>query len=144
MHAWYQIDFTIFDLVIFRFGARGLAEARGVRPDPDRAQIGPKLGSQLAPTAIPGSKRRQNRDPSTLTLPNGPNITQRSGKHSNKSNIVGRWQMRRRFDNYIWVHSFFLCISSWVPTDILRDATLVKRCRHQICKSQWPNMFVQK
>ena len=88
-----QIDFTILNLVIVRFGARGLAEARGARPEPDRAQTGPK--SQLAPTANPGSQRSQNRELSTLTLPNGPNLTQRSGK---LSNIFGK--MRMLFDNY--------------------------------------------
>ena len=93
-------------VLIIRFGARGVEEARGVRPNPDN---GSRPKSQLAPgpnpgifhsfihlylylylylylctTFNPGPQRSPrfgpNRDPSTLTLPNGPNLTQRPGK----------------------------------------------------------------
>ena len=78
-------------------------EARGVRADPDtlgsnrtsasdtgsrpKSQLGPTQPnpSQIRPTQPnPGPQRSPrrgpNRDLSTLTLPNGPNLTQRSGK----------------------------------------------------------------
>ena len=90
--------FYNLNLAFVRFGARGVAEARVVRADPDTGSSSkkPKPGpTQLqAPTpANPGTQLRsprlgQNRDPSTtLTLPNGPNLTQRSGKLSTMKNI---------------------------------------------------------
>ena len=102
---FYHLDFYNLILVFVRFGARGVAEARVVRGDPDTgSSCRPKSGqtTQLqAPTqANPGAKLRsrclgQNSDPSTtLTLPNGPNLTQRSGE---LSSIKYLSKMRTRY-----------------------------------------------
>ena len=114
-------------------------EARGVRADPDtlgsnrtssdtgsrpKSQLGPTQPNpgQIRPTQPnPGPQRSPrlgpNRDPSTLTLPNGPNLTQRSGKLCNtrKKSIWGVGEVRslaspskrKHFDNCI--HERFIC-----------------------------------